>query len=173
MRIDRYFNEQMEITIVAETIQTKLTLKLTSRHWAKVLHWFSMFYLRSEYLEPSQTSMIERFSKIINVFQPLTIFLKAPSQMFDWVLNVQLNALLKYVNQKNIWVFFFHFSFNASKKRKKTADIYLFKVNNGNTGIMCEICSKLTIKTPECQLVSLLLTHTLNSIHTSFWCFHC
>ena len=27
--------------------------------------------------------------------------------------------------------------------------IYLFKVNNENTGTMCEICSKLTIKTPE------------------------
>ena len=26
---------------------------------------------------------------------------------------------------------------------------YLFKVNNGNTRLMCEICSKLTIKTPE------------------------
>ena len=29
------------------------------------------------------------------------------------------------------------------------ADIYLFKVNNGNTRKVCEICSKLTIKTPE------------------------
>ena len=29
------------------------------------------------------------------------------------------------------------------------ADIYLSKVNNGNTRVMCEICSKLTIKTPE------------------------
>ena len=28
-------------------------------------------------------------------------------------------------------------------------DIYLFKVNNGKTGKMCEICSKLTITTPE------------------------
>ena len=28
-------------------------------------------------------------------------------------------------------------------------DIYLFKVNNRNTRTRCEICSKLTIKTPE------------------------
>ena len=27
--------------------------------------------------------------------------------------------------------------------------IYLFKVNNRNTRKMCEICSKLTIRTPE------------------------
>ena len=30
-----------------------------------------------------------------------------------------------------------------------TADIYLFKVNNGNAGIICEFCSKLIIKTTE------------------------
>ena len=36
---------------------------------------------------------------------------------------------------------------NISKK--KPANIYLFKVNNKNTRKMCEICSKLTIKTPE------------------------
>ena len=29
------------------------------------------------------------------------------------------------------------------------AGIYLFEDNNGNTRTMCEICSKLTIKTPE------------------------
>ena len=41
---------------------------------------------------------------------------------------------------------------------------YLFKVNNINTRTMCEICSKLTIKT-------LLLT--LNRFHTLFECFYC
>ena len=29
------------------------------------------------------------------------------------------------------------------------ANIYLLKVNNSNTRKRCEICSKLTIKTPE------------------------
>ena len=29
------------------------------------------------------------------------------------------------------------------------ADIYLLKVNNGNTRTRCEICPKLTVKTPE------------------------
>ena len=32
------------------------------------------------------------------------------------------------------------------------ADIYLLKVNNKNTRTRCEICSKLTIKTPERRL---------------------
>ena len=32
------------------------------------------------------------------------------------------------------------------------ANIYLFKVNNKNTRKRCEICSTLTIKTPERRL---------------------
>ena len=40
------------------------------------------------------------------------------------------------------------------------AGIYLFKVNDENTGTMCETYSKLTIKTPERR-------------HQQFWCFHC
>ena len=39
--------------------------------------------------------------------------------------------------------------------------IYLFKVNNGNTRTMCEICSKLTIKTPE------------RRHRHRFWCLYC
>ena len=39
---------------------------------------------------------------------------------------------------------------------KDPAGIYLFKVNNGNTRTMCEICTKLTIKSPM----------------TSFWCLY-
>ena len=44
----------------------------------------------------------------------------------------------------------------AHRKRVYPANIYLFKVNNRNTRKRCEICSKLTIKTP---LVFLLLTY--------------
>ena len=40
----------------------------------------------------------------------------------------------------------------SSIENKVPADIYLLKVNNRNTRARCEICSKLTIKTPErCQ----------------------
>ena len=35
------------------------------------------------------------------------------------------------------------------QQRNYPAGIYLFKANNRNTRTMCEICSKLTIKTPE------------------------
>ena len=38
------------------------------------------------------------------------------------------------------------------------ANIYLFNVNNGDSKKRCEICSNVTIKTPERRLVFLLLT---------------
>ena len=34
-------------------------------------------------------------------------------------------------------------------KRRNPADNYMFKVKNRNTRSRCEICSKLTLKTPE------------------------
>ena len=49
--------------------------------------------------------------------------------------------------------------------------IYLLVVNNRNIKTRCELCSRLTTKTPEnaigVVLVSLLLT--LNIFHTLFW----
>ena len=40
--------------------------------------------------------------------------------------------------------------FNANvSESTPPAGIYLFKVKNGNTRTMCDICSKLIIKTPE------------------------
>ena len=37
----------------------------------------------------------------------------------------------------------------VGKNIQLKAGVYLFKVNNENTKIMCKICSKLTIKTPN------------------------
>ena len=54
------------------------------------------------------------------------------------------------------------------------AGIYMFKVNDGNTRKLCEIGSKLRIKTPEqrhwCHSGIFMLN--LNRFHTFFWCFH-
>ena len=48
-------------------------------------------------------------------------------------------------------------------------NIYLFKVNNSNTRERCELCSKLTIKTPERRRHRLLfLLLTLNIFYTLF-----
>ena len=65
------------------------------------------------------------------------------------------------------------------------ACIKLFKANNGNTTEMCEICSKLSIKTPERGYFDVLIAHfknirdlscltsllTLNRFKTFCWCF--
>ena len=51
------------------------------------------------------------------------------------------------------------------------ADIYLFKVNNGSTGAVFEICSKLKVNANDVVLVGLL--STLNRLHTLLWGFHC
>ena len=56
-------------------------------------------------------------------------------------------------------MFEIHFTTQAYVVRKKTKLLrsrpskhYLFKDNNRNTRKRCEICSKLTVKTPErCQ----------------------
>ena len=46
---------------------------------------------------------------------------------------------------------------------------FMFKINNKNTRARCEICSKLTVKTPERRRVVLVsLWLTLNIIHTLF-----
>ena len=45
------------------------------------------------------------------------------------------------------------------------AGIYLLKISEGKTGAMCEICSKLIIKTPEQPGV-----FTLNIFHTFLLC---
>ena len=53
------------------------------------------------------------------------------------------------------------------------ADIYLLNVNNSNIKIMCEICSKLTMKTPERRQWrrSGVFIVNLNKFHVLFWCF--
>ena len=43
----------------------------------------------------------------------------------------------------------FHLKLHKKVKERAPAGIYLFKVNYRNTRTRCEICSKLTIKTPE------------------------
>ena len=45
-----------------------------------------------------------------------------------------------------------------------SVDIYMFKINNGNTRTMCEICSKLTLKTQNevTDVVLMALSLALN-----------
>ena len=59
---------------------------------------------------------------------------------FNLYLNIELKSIAwDFANVKSLLDFIFGIS----------AGIYLFKFNNKNTRIRCEIRSKLTVKTPE------------------------
>ena len=60
--------------------------------------------------------------------------------------NSKWLSILIHVQQQYVKIIVENFS------RHLPAGIYLLKVNNRNTRTRCEICSKLTIKTPECSL---------------------
>lgn len=64
------------------------------------------------------------------------------STKFALCLGAEFNGL-------NIFVFRFFRSFHRQKNQCLLKDFYLLKVSNGNTIIMCEDCSMLTIKTAE------------------------
>ena len=63
--------------------------------------------------------------------------------------------------------FYFIYILCASFFSHYPTGVYLFKVNNGNTWTICEICSKLTIKTRQQQIDIVLasLASTLNTFH--------
>ena len=82
------------------------------------------------YAERSQTSKMELFSKIVNVWKLLTIFAKSSIFMFNWVLTCLWTP----------WIIF-NTTYPAAN--------YLFKFKNRNSRTRCEMCSKLTIKTLE------------------------
>ena len=82
------------------------------------------------------------FARVLNLislsFVPKIITLKS----WDWELWVIVN----YLNEQLP-------NLSQHSETNALAGIYLFKGNNGNTRTICEIYSKLTIKTPERQPV--------------------
>ena len=68
---------------------------------------------------------------------------------------------------------FFHYTLQCLRKyydgikwiqKINPANIYLLEVNNGNTRKRCEICSKLTIKTPKLSSISIVYFEQVNVI---------
>ena len=53
------------------------------------------------------------------------------------------------LNERALELFLRHDKVGVKKNYYNPAGIYLFKVNNRNTRTRCEICSKLTINTPQ------------------------
>ena len=79
--------------------------------------------------------MYLNFSKKLNLNRQS---LHSSSHMPD-VSKQKKNSTLKYIKQY----------IKLNKVNDISRQNYLFKANNGNTRTMCEMCSKLTIKTPE------------------------
>ena len=78
------------------------------------------------------------------VIQVIESLKETSNELFCWFANNQLKAnrdrcdlITSSINEVSICV------------ENCPAGIYLFKVNNRNTRTRCEICSKLTINTPE------------------------
>ena len=83
----------------------------------------------------AENKMYLIFSKKLNLNRQS---LHSSSHMPD-VSKQKKNSTLKYIKQY----------IKLNKVNDISRQNYLFKANNGNTRTMCEMCSKLTIKTPE------------------------
>ena len=70
-------------------------------------------------------------------------------------------------NGKQKWGKFDQNKYTNSKNRIRPGGICMFKVNNRNTRARCEICSKLTIKTPERRQWRRSSVFTVNFEHIS------
>ena len=75
---------------------------------------------------------------------------------------------------ESIYNFYYHsinksFWFNFPNLYHFLSRCLLVKFNNGKSGTLCEICSKLITKTSERRATLLL---TLNGFHTFFWLFN-
>ena len=77
----------------------------------------------------------------------------------------------KYFNFNfNPWDVCFRYRYLNAEKHC-LANNYLLKLNNRNTRKKCEICSKLTIKTPERRHGVFIVT--FEDISPHFQCFYC
>ena len=80
----------------------------------------------------------------------LVLYISRRHLSSKYLILLLLIGLRIYINGKYLNCFAkeeFNISFFYASP--KLAGIYLFKVNNRNTRTRCEICSKLTINTPE------------------------
>ena len=62
-----------------------------------------------------------------------------------------------------------HYQISEAPTGGDPANIYLFKLDNRNTRKRCEICSMLTIKTPEqCHVVNIISLVDFDQINISW-----
>ena len=132
-------------------------------YWAQIPSFNSLFtlFLSCVFLSINQLFHITQGfrNELLDMFPLIILLLKRISSWNSLSIFQIINQLMS-TQWKMI---------NVSITGFYLASIYLPKINNGNTRTICKISSKLTIKTPQQHLVSLLLV--LNIFHTLFWCY--
>ena len=107
------------------------------------ISWLSILETFGEWSKWSTYNLQERF--MISVFS-VTCF--TATTLFHKFFSKHFQHFLRFV----FFNFFWNVLSNHFTKHIYPVGIYMFKVNNRNTRTRYEICSKLTIKTPErCQ----------------------
>ena len=102
---------------------------------------FEMFVYNFPYMQKTISNFFINFSTSCEIFA--SCLNKLSFCLFYYCMNFWYS--LRWMRQQ----FSFSFVFLMEKLSDYTAGIYLLKVNNRNTKKRREICSKLTIKTPE------------------------
>ena len=109
-------------------------------------------------------------------FQKYYLLLKALKVFLPPCINFPINYFVNFASF--IFTILERRETGSSDLRVNTSNpacIYLFKISNVNTKIMCEIWSMLKIKTSQ-DIIDVILVYSwlaLNSSHVLLWRFHC
>ena len=125
----------MKVLLQSETVVTKWDWKNLSQNVTEV------YYKVHQVLR----SMAEGYYKVRQVLQSLT-------EIYYKVCQVLQSVTVCYYKVPQVLqsvTFITKWDVNKSFFQYNSCNIYFFKVNHRNTTKRCEICSKLTIKTPE------------------------
>ena len=111
----------------------------------------SLETLKTKYMEiQSDIKFIKSYKvdRLIPTFTNINLSIKSNSyklkqRIVRIAMKKEISTMKKKVQKRDIR------KISSQLKQILPTGIYLFKVNNKNTRTRCEICSKLTIKTPE------------------------
>ena len=128
--------ETVDLIIFTEDILNPLSTNFTK--WSNTLEQF---------VAKLMTNCLNVFDRFVGLaLKGLTFKKSTASSGWDWQLGKSSDSKINYLQQ-------FELLFATANiilvLGKIPVGIYLSKVNNGKTTTMCEICLKLTIKTPN------------------------
>ena len=117
---------------------------------------------------------MESFVRIVNIWKLSTFIVKlsisTPLTTFTKISILDVWQDSEYASASSVFAIRKTGCGVGSESRiNHPASIYLFKVNNRNTRKRCEMCSKVTIKTPKWHLFLAHLLLTLNKQMLVSW----